>query len=97
MKKIYEKKEGEKDKINIYSISNCLIPSLAMASTNDINPLNMVIKTKTIKDQRMIIKEIIHENYDLEVENDLERIKIQWEKNSDNVEVNIKKDLDKSA
>jgi len=98
-KKNFDKKEAEKDKVNIYSTSKSMIPSNAMASTNDVSPVNMIVKSKNHNSpqERKIIKEVIQENYDLEVENDLEKIKIQWEMNSDNVDVKVQKDLDKSV
>ena len=97
-KKNFEKKEAEKDKVNIYSTSKSLVPSYAMASTNDVSPINMIVKSRfnNSPEERRIIKEVIQENYDLEVENDLDKIKIQWEMNSDNVDIKIQKDFDKS-
>jgi len=93
--KNFDKIQKEKDIVNIYSLtkSNNAITSLMHRSTNDVGPTTFVLKSKNKKQ----IKEIIQEQQDLEVEGDLDKIKIQWENNSFNNDAGVLgNNLDKS-
>ena len=98
MKKIFHQfEEKEKDKINLMSPTKSMgISSMQIGSTKIEIPTIFIKNKFCVNEKKKMIIEIIPEFPDLEIENDLEKIKIKWEMNSFSNEIEVN-NLDKSS